>query len=514
MSYVYVCAEPPPSNRRFAVKRLRREFNRTPEASRRFLRECLIWLKLGRHTNIVTAHSAHQAWPEPPALVLEYHPRSVREALTGEPWAVGRTVLLGIGILRALRHAATVFPDFVHADLKPENVLLSSDGVVKVTDFGLSRMVAETAGRDGAAGTPAYMAPEQVNGDQLTIATDVYALGCLLYEAAIGQPVFGWRDDRAYRRAHTVTAAPRPATGVPELDRLISACLAKDPHLRPSTRAALDELERTAVRLRVPVPDAVAEYPGWPELRNVAQSLVSIRLFEESIALCREILATPDEDPQRRLWTGPVLARALRESGRLAEAQAELDQTDRVFQHPAAGNVPGGCRVDWLNEQAAVASLRGDHDAALPLGEQVVAIAPEGSVGWANLGKVRHQLGDIEGAVAAMTRAWEISADLRYAFHLISWLIVVGRSADAAPIAREAASWHPDSGLAHALCVMALEESAVRGDARARTDLMLHIGQLDRLRLSFDELDGSGVSLQQWQRWRSTVRRLARTWRT
>jgi tetratricopeptide (TPR) repeat protein len=511
MSYVYVCGEAPPANGRFVVKRLRPELNRVPGAPQRFLRECLIWLRLGSHTNIVNARSAHQSWPEPPAIVLEYLPRSVRDAMDGRPWEPGRTVALGIGILRALIHATTVLPGFVHADLKPENVLLTADGVAKVTDFGLSRMAVETAGAEGGpAGTPMYMAPEQVHGAPLSAATDMYALGCLLYEVGTTQPVFGWLDDpREYLAHHVGTAPPRPETGVRELDRLITGCLAKEPGARPAPADALAALIGTAAKLRVPVPDAVAEPPGWDTLRNVAQDLVNIRLFDESVALCREILAGPDENPVRDWWTGPVLARALRESGRLDEADAALEETARAFERPGAGTADAACRGYWLNERAAVLTLRGDHEAALLLMAEVVRVLPEGSVSWANLGKARHRLGDFAGAVDAMRRAWEISADLRYAFHLVTWLMVDGQGTEAVPVAREAAGRHPDSGLAHALCILAMDRPAARGDRGAAADLRYHAGRLCRIGLTSDEIEGANLPQQQWQRLFAYARRLA-----
>ena len=506
MSYVYVCVEPPPSKQRFVVKRLRPEFNREPRAPQRFLSECLIWLRLGRHTNIVTARSAHQALPEPPAIVLEYLPGSVRGAMTGTPWEAGRVVLLGIGVLRALLHAGSVLPGFVHADLKPENLLLTSDGVVKVTDFGLSRMAAEHGGPAGG-GTPMYMAPEQANGEPLTDAVDRYALGCILFEAITGHPVFGWlTDPDECRRLHADTPPSPTVTGLPDLDRLIAALLAKDPATRPTLRAALDTMAGIADRLGVPVPEASAEPPTWIQLGNVAQSLVNIRLMDEAIALYREILAVPDELDVRYATVGPVLARALREVDRLDEAEAALDRTARAFEHPEARRAAPDLRANWLNERASMAEVRGDRETARRLREQVVHIVPGGSVGWANLGKFRKDEGDSAGAVAAMTRAWQISADLRYAFHLVTWLIVADRATEAVPVGREVVRWHPDSGLAHALCLMALRLGAP-ADPATRRELAYHVERLGRIGLSVDELEGSGVPPEQWRQWIGGLRR-------
>ena len=123
----------------------------------------------------------------------------------------------------------------VHRDLKPDNIVLRPDGTPVLVDFGLmsqfggetSRAVFELGG--SAAGTWAYMPPEQARGEVVDARADLYALGCILYELVSGAPPFGFGDARQLRRAHA-EGEPDPLTGIPdELARLIERLLAKAP---------------------------------------------------------------------------------------------------------------------------------------------------------------------------------------------------------------------------------------------------------------------------------------------
>jgi hypothetical protein len=137
----------------------------------------------------------------------------------------------------------------IHRDLKPSNVLVEPDGRLVILDYGL--MVAAPSGSEGqglrpAAGTRAYMAPEQAAGARVTPAADLYAVGAMLFRALTNRPVMAatWAHEaKAGACAH---AAPRPsliARGVPaDLDALCSALLERDPALRPTAEQALARL--------------------------------------------------------------------------------------------------------------------------------------------------------------------------------------------------------------------------------------------------------------------------------
>lgn len=130
----------------------------------------------------------------------------------------------------------------VHRDLKPENVFLRQDGQPVLLDFGLSRTASGARAREAteaplADGTPAYVAPEQIRGEQVDARADLYSLGCMLYELVAGRPPFVGEDVDGVLRKH-LHEAPDPVGaivgGVPgEVESLVARLLAKSPWERP-----------------------------------------------------------------------------------------------------------------------------------------------------------------------------------------------------------------------------------------------------------------------------------------
>ena len=135
----------------------------------------------------------------------------------------------------------------LHRDIKPANILLDGERVV-VCDFGLARAVEIAAGDTISSsglvlGTPAYMSPEQAMGSEIDERTDVYALGCVIYEMLAGEPAFTGADLQAVV-ARVVSEEPRPLNSVrPDLPRGLETqlrrALAKDPERRPALRGAV-----------------------------------------------------------------------------------------------------------------------------------------------------------------------------------------------------------------------------------------------------------------------------------
>ena len=176
--------------------------------------------------------------------------------------AVMRAVLTGL----AAAHAA----DMIHRDLKPDNVLIGADHSVKLADFGLVRAASVATGRtDKIVGTAAYLSPEQVRGDELTPASDVYSAGVMLFELLTGTTPFNGETalEHAYARLDDDVPAPSSRiSGVPGLfDELVAGATVRDPEQRfRDASEFLDALDDVARELslptfRVPVPhDAAA----------------------------------------------------------------------------------------------------------------------------------------------------------------------------------------------------------------------------------------------------------------
>src|SRR5215831_46002 len=156
----------------------------------------------------------------------------------------------------------------LHRDLKPANVMLDRRGHVLLTDFGLAGIAGEIAGKDITSGTPAYMAPEQLAGEEVTVRSDIYSLGLVLYELFTGKLPFesdtlaGLQRARRETQPESLTALVRDID--PTVERVILRCLQSKPSLRPpsalSVAAALpggDPLAAALAAGETPSPEMV-----------------------------------------------------------------------------------------------------------------------------------------------------------------------------------------------------------------------------------------------------------------
>ena len=141
----------------------------------------------------------------------------------------------------------------VHRDVKPANILLDADGTAFITDFGLAKdSQGSVLTRPGQAlGSLDYMAPEQIRGEPVTAASDVYALGCVIYECLLGAPPFADRQGMRVLWAHLqddpANPCDRRADLPPAVGELILRALDKEPQNRPQTAGEFARMLRDAV---------------------------------------------------------------------------------------------------------------------------------------------------------------------------------------------------------------------------------------------------------------------------
>ena len=198
------------------------------------------------HPNIVGIHDVGQHHGCP-YMALEYlEGETLQQRLHGRQPGEAEVIRLGLAVAQAVAEAHR--HDVLHLDLKPSNVMVTRDGRVRVLDFGLS-LPAERdgTGHHGLRGTPLYMSPEQFRVEQLTPASDVWALGVILYEALTGHRPF--EDKVVAELARTVLGQDPPPEppGSPRLARLVCRCLERDPAARPPADEVASELERMLV---------------------------------------------------------------------------------------------------------------------------------------------------------------------------------------------------------------------------------------------------------------------------
>ena len=235
MSHVYRSVDTM-LGRQVAVKILTAQGVSDPESKQRFLQEARVASNIS-HQNIISVYDFGEEAGKP-YMVMEYLVgESLRDAMknnhTGD---LNRKLGYALQLGRALEHIHS--KKIIHRDIKPENVHIDTVGKVKLMDFGIAKSEGLSLTRAGfTLGTPYYMAPEQVLGQQVTTQVDVYSFGVLLYEMIVGlKPVSGETVEKIFSAIlyESLNLEPLRAAQVPEsVYNLIAACTSKNPNERP-----------------------------------------------------------------------------------------------------------------------------------------------------------------------------------------------------------------------------------------------------------------------------------------
>jgi serine/threonine protein kinase len=288
MAVVYL-ARQSDLDRLVALKELAALYASDPAIGQRFLRESRVAGSLS-HPNVVTVHDYFQ-WEGTPYIAMEYVPRgSLR------PY-VGRLTLAQVGgvlegVLAGLAHGEQ--HGIVHRDLKPENLMVTSEGRIKIADFGIAKatnrlqnsvLLTQTG---TTVGTPYYMAPEQAMAREVGPWTDLYSVGCMAYELFVGRvPFYDTEAPVAILLRHVNEPVP-PAASVDSsvpgpISDWIDRLLVKDPELRTrSAGEAWDALEEILIAELGPRWRREARLPDQPEGGVPARSLTPARFDETS----------------------------------------------------------------------------------------------------------------------------------------------------------------------------------------------------------------------------------------
>jgi hypothetical protein len=244
-------------DRPVAVKLLRPEYAEHPETLERFRAEAKHAGSL-THPCIARVYDYGNAGPTAsPYLVMEYvNGPSLADMLAVDP--VNPVLALDVVAQAAAGLDAAHRSGLVHRDIKPGNILLGEDGLVKITDFGIASAAgsAPITGPGVVMGTTQYMAPERIAGGQATPASDLYSLGIIIYECLTGLPPYDG-GTAGVMAGHLYLPLPPLPDGVPpELDELIARLTAKNPAARLGNAA---ELAAVARRVR----DMLAADPSY-----------------------------------------------------------------------------------------------------------------------------------------------------------------------------------------------------------------------------------------------------------
>lgn len=268
MGLVYICHSP-----RYGPVALKTYKDRYDNKSMRdaFYSEAETWIKIGNHVNIVKALSVDFI-DEKPFIQLECCKYNLAEHIRSKQLKEKDYFTIWLDIVKGLKYASLRMQElgynFVHRDLKPENILMSEYSA-KISDFGIAQCYQHTsdafldsvASCDSAkaryymtkigriCGTPPYMSPEQCSGKSLNIQSDVYSIGCIIYEIITGQYIFKVKESAEFLHYHAAIMPNPPINYIKSINSkvndLIMRCLDKHPDNRPT----LDELIYTLYNL-------------------------------------------------------------------------------------------------------------------------------------------------------------------------------------------------------------------------------------------------------------------------
>jgi serine/threonine-protein kinase len=279
-------------DRPVALKRLAENLARDEDLRRRFTREARLAARLA-HPNVVRVFDVGSDEGRP-FIAMEYVEGETLAELVARrgPLPTAEAATLGMQMCAGL--AAAHAAGLVHRDVKPQNLLLGTDGVLKLGDFGIA------VGHEGTRltlagtvlGTAGYLAPEQARGEQVTAAADIYAVGAVLYELLTGEPSLTV-GSLAELGSEDGFKPPELAARVPqapaELVAAVAACLSLRPEDRPASAAAVARLlapvASEAETLSLPADPAqrateiLASRPGRPSRGWMTRRLAAVAVF-------------------------------------------------------------------------------------------------------------------------------------------------------------------------------------------------------------------------------------------
>ena len=238
MSYVYR-ARCQILDRIVAIKILKEEYSDDQAFVSRFRTEAMAAARLS-HPNIVNIYDVGEH-DDVYYIVMEYvEGTTLKELIAQEaPLPVGRAIDIAVMICDGIQHAHD--KGIIHRDIKPHNILITTTGMVKVADFGIAQAISKKTITFGGniVGSVHYISPEQAKGEPVTIATDIYSLGCVLYEMLTGKPPFDAESPVtvALKHIHDEITPPRQINeSIPmALEGIIYRAMEKIPEKRPSS---------------------------------------------------------------------------------------------------------------------------------------------------------------------------------------------------------------------------------------------------------------------------------------
>jgi serine/threonine protein kinase len=306
-------------NRRVAIKFLKNTVTSDPKALDRFRREALLLAGL-KHPHIITVYDFGAAPDAGAYLVTEFvEGYSLRDEITQSGGRMRATDVVAYARAIAQAAAEAHHAGIIHRDLKPQNVMIEpsrSGKRVKVLDFGLAKLSGEDTSSSAmpitlaglVVGTPLYVAPELNGGAKADARSDIYAIGCIVYEMLVGRPPFVSDDMWAILMMHG-TQKPTPPSELvadipPLLEAVVLRALEKSPDLRPQTAGELDDILAAAAQ-SVVMTSSLDVMAKRPVADDTPRASTMVGRIEELAELERRLSLAEAGGCQLVLVTGP-----------------------------------------------------------------------------------------------------------------------------------------------------------------------------------------------------------------
>ncbi|WP_040493065.1 serine/threonine-protein kinase [Ilumatobacter nonamiensis] len=315
-------------NREVAIKVLTSGFSSDSER-RTFERECHALGRLSHHPNIVTVFNDAMTHDGRPAIVMELYGANYRDRLSAQgPLAPDEVVGIGIRLAGALQTAHD--HDVLHRDLKPHNIFVSAYGEPALGDFGISTIDDERSQSRGSGLSIAYAAPEGLEGDDPSVAGDVYSLAVTMYQLISGRTPFSSGELATTIRRILTESPPRLATpNLPTgLNKVVQGALAKAPRDRPRSMQEFAEQLREVQRRNGTTPTPIPRLHDDGSRAAGTSMRTSIAQARPGSAATSTDPSTIDVDPTDTDGASPSIPRVVRRPDPLAPQIAPSSPVD------------------------------------------------------------------------------------------------------------------------------------------------------------------------------------------
>jgi len=459
MGIVYVCIDN--DKNIFALKTFQSAFLASKEMKDNFRREALAWVHLEKHPYIVQAEWV-QEFDYRLFIGLEFvapdkYEKNTLTHYLKEPISAQQASEWAIQFCYGMEHAAScgVTP---HRDIKPDNIMITANKILKITDFGLAKLFSSsgkvletkaesqesgsklsfirTSGGKEIVGTLPWMAPEQFEGET-DVKSDIYSFGLVMYQMMNrGNLPFYARSIKGFEDAHKNAAVPKLNT---KLFPIIARCLEKNPINRysdfNSLRMDLEALySKETGKKPTSLPEKI-ELEAW-EYSNKGVSFYNLGFMDDAFKELRQAIAMKPDDAEAHCNIGNVL-----------HAKGQLDDAIKAYRQAIA------IQPDFAgahNNMGVVLADKGQLDDAIKAYRQAIAIKPDCAETHHNMGNALKDKGHLDDAIKEFRQAIAIKPDYADA-HCNTGIAfaVKGQLDDAIKAYREALAVKPNLAEAH-----------------------------------------------------------------